>query len=227
MSLFPLAAISLIFGMRLGPSRLDPPPSSSTVPVSTMVGRDTGATPPAAAPLPRLTDELLTQLQTLGQALHHLPQTVQDSAKGSLDSVTPDLDIAGLPPMPTNGWRFSGVNWGTVATHSSAVAAAFTQAHLLPQDYLRLQTAVISADLALKILGSLNQSALADTTFPIVMDTTTMLEKNVEFMHMHQALRKTLMKNFNLFWKPIIPPGAQIMNGNTPLPPGSMIVPIN
>jgi hypothetical protein len=224
MSFFPLAAVSLIFGTRLGPSRLDPPPPSLTVPVSTAVGRDTGAAPTMAASLPRLTNELLTQLQTLGQALHHLPKTVQDSAKGSLETITPDMEIAGIPPM-SNGMRFSVVNWGNAATHSPAVAAAFTQAHLLPQDYLRLQTAVISADLALRLLGGFNPSALADTTFPIVMDTTTVPEKNVEFLHTHQALRKTLVESFNGFWKPIIPPGTKFINPDD-LPPGATMIPV-
>jgi hypothetical protein len=208
---YPLAALSLVFGTRARPGE----GTRERRPILVAAGRDTGAPPSAASPMPRLTIELVTQLQNLAQALHHLPQAVQDSAKASMDTITPDLNVPGIPPMGgSTALQLAVVNWGTVAIHSPPVAAAFTQAHLSPHDYLPLLTAVASANVAIQVLGALDPDGSADTTVTLVTDTATVLAKNAEFAHMHQALMKILVQSVGEFVTPVIPAGAQSINGN-------------
>jgi hypothetical protein len=208
---YPLAALSLVVGTRAGPVGLTP----TRRPLLGAVGRDRGTAPSAASPMPRLTIELLTQLQHLEQALTHLPQTVHQSATAFTDTVTLDLHVPGIPAMDDSAaLRFAVVNWGTVATHAPPVAAAFTQAHLSPHDYLPLLTAVFSANVAIQVLGALDPDGSADTTVTLVTDTATVLAKNAEFAHLHQALMNTVMESVGESVTPVIPAGVQSINGN-------------
>jgi len=100
------------------------------------------------------------------------------------------------------------VDWGTAAHHIPVVAAAFTKAHMPPRDYLGLQKAVNSAEIAIQLLlDKIDASRLADTTKPLVSDTTTVAEKNIEFVHRHQALMATIDQDFAS--DTVSTPGAQ------------------
>jgi len=220
---YPLAVLSLVWGTRAGPvGRLTP----ERRPLLGAVGRPLGAAPSAVSPIPRLTSERLTQLQNLLQALHHVPQPVQDAAKGYTDTVTPDLNVPGLPPISGSSFlRYRVVNWGTMATHSPAVAAAFTQAHLAPHDYLPVLTAVISAGLDLQILGVL-KGDLADTSIAIVEDTATVLEKNIEFAHRHLALIRTIRKSYADYVTQVNAPGAPTAPSGQGTPSNGTLMPL-
>jgi hypothetical protein len=215
----PLAAIALMLGAHARPVRPLPlPGSSSAMPVNTVLSTDTGG---ESAPLPRLTNALLTQLETLGQAVHHLSPAVQDSAKAFMASITPDIQVPGMPPVGGVQGFNPVINWGAFAAHSQPVAAAFARAHLAPRVYLPLLRAMFSAYITLRILGAFKAEALADTSLAIVPDTTTVVEKNVEFAHLHQALMKTVASTFQQDLQP--PPGTPGDNGT---PPSGLGIPL-
>jgi hypothetical protein len=199
---YPMAVLALGLSPQAPPSGIGLP-RASAAPISggQRVGRDTGTTADTTLATPRLTSEGLARLHTLAGLLHHLPTAVQDSARTIEADLIPDLHVPEIPPSKTT---FGGqvptiavVDWGTAAHHFPVVAAAFTNAHLPPRDYLGLQLAVQSAELAIDLMiDSSNASRLADITKPLVSDTTTVAEKNIEFAHRHQALMATIDHDF-------------------------------
>jgi hypothetical protein len=197
----PLAVLALGLSPQAPPSGIGPH-RANAAPISggQRIGRDTGTTADTTVAMPRLTSEVLARLHTLAGLLHHLPTAVQDSARTFERDVIPDLNIPGIPPTLT---QMGGqvimmqlVDWGTAAHHMPVVAAAFTNAHLPPRDYLGFQQAVFSAEFAIQLLDSIAASRHADTTTTLVSDTTTVAEKNIAFVHRHQALMATVDQDF-------------------------------